>query len=414
MKDRTKEVFFPLFALFVIFSDELFYSIMSILDIPIESGMKSRVAIFIAVFTYCMMLVDVFKGKYNARNWRQYAALLIVLLLYGITAFNYPRGGYAFNNYVSSFLVYGALSIPATYVGMRLARGGYEKAILRYLPYYLLFVSVVVSYAIVTSSMQGIILGRGDEDFFNYQNASYFISYCCAYCIFYVFFDPNKNKNLWGKLMYIAITVLIFLCAVSCLIGGGRGAFVYLLLVSAFLVYRIVVQSAKKNNVKYFLMLFGAAAVIIFLAAHFNIFDTVGAQRVAGNLTTDSIRTALHYKALSSFLQAPVIGHGLGSVWWEVGYYSHNLLFDFLVEMGIIGACIMTAIIIPMFTKLFRSSKGSQFDMFILLIFLGHMVQAAFSGYWISSFLLFLIFGYVYGKNRVVGIKGAANSSLNR
>lgn len=395
---NNKRILFPLFALFVIFSDEIFYSLMSLLGITLESGMKSYVAVIIASIAYIMMLGDLINRKFIVRNRIQFFALIVILLLYGITSFIYPLSEMN-ANYTSAILVFGSLCIPAAYVGMRLARGGYEYSLLSYLPYFLVFISLSVGYAILYQSSQGLMLGNEEGDVFNYQNASYYMSFSCAFSVFYLFFVANKKKTLWDKIVNMAIVIVIFISVVGCISGGGRGAFVFLVLILAYLVYRILLfAKSQSNSLNYFIILFFVAAVIIYISLRYNIFSSVGAQRVSENLTSDSIRTELWRMAFLLFTESPIIGHGLGSVWWEIGLYSHNMVLDFLVEMGIVGAAVMITVIISMLTRLFKGSKRSNLDMFMLLILLGILVQYTFSGYWFSSFNLFLVFGYVYGK----------------
>ena len=398
MGKRISLFLFSFFSLFVIFSDEFFYSFMSIMGISLESGLKSREAIVIAGITYFIMIIDLTKERINRQNRRQLLALFAILVLYLITGFMYPHT-VVYQKYTAQLLAYGALSIPAAYVGMRLARGGYGEYILKLLPFFLVFVSLTVGYAIVTSSIQGVMLGHEEEDVFNYQNASYYLSFCAAYCVFYVFFNNNNHKTLFESIEYIVVLLLIFLCSIGCILGGGRGAFVYLVAISAYLAFRII-SRRKKGKLKYILLLFGAALVMVFLAIRFQIFESVGASRVAESLTSDDARSTLWNTAMNSFKESPIVGHGIGSIWWEVGFYSHNILADLLVETGVIGASIVVIVLAKMVFCMIRRSKLSNLDMFLMLVFFGCLLKNSFSGYWMSSFNLFLIFGYVFGLSK--------------
>ena len=40
--------------------------------------------------------------------------------------------------------------------------------------------------------------------------------------------------------------------------------------------------------------------------------------------------------AWNAFTKSPVFGHGLGSVFYEVGFYSHNIFTDMLCEGGVV------------------------------------------------------------------------------
>ena len=203
---------------------------------------------------------------------------------------------------------------------------------------------------------------------------------------------------------------MVFVSGIGCIVGGGRGAFLHLVCSTGYIVYRVLGRNDRRNRFgKYFLIAAGAV-VMVYLSIHFNIFESAGAMRVSQNLTTDYSREYARRVAIDSFLKSPIIGHGIGSVWWEYGFYTHNVLLDFLVETGIIGAIIMVVTVFTMLIRLVRGSKTNSFDMFMLLVLLAMMVEHAFSGYWIASSNSFLVFGYVYGKNGGKGSRGRAFS----
>lgn len=395
---QLSKYFFSLFALFVIFSDELFNSFMFVSGIFLEPGMKSKEAIAIAGLSYIMIAWDVIKNRFTFQNYKQLLFLFIILLLYVITGFFYPHTS-IYEKYVAHLLSYGALGIPAAYIGIRLARGGYGNIILQFLPLYLIIVALVVGYSVLFSAFIGVML-NGAQDGFDYQNSSYYMAYCSSYSFFYVFFYAKKNKNIFETVIYFATIFLIFFCAVGCILGGGRGAFVYLILISIYLFYRVMQKSKGSGKVKYFIILSIVAVLMVIIANYFDIFHSVGAERVSGSLTTDLNRTQSWTDAINAFASSPILGWGIGSIWWTVGFYSHNMLTDFLAEMGLFGTTIMTIVLIKMLTCLIKRSKVNNFDMFMLLLFLGALLQATFSGYWISSFKLFLMFGYVYGLRK--------------
>lgn len=396
---KISKYFFPFFVLFVIFADELFYGFFRVTGASLESGLKSREAIVIAVITYVMLFVDFLKGRVSSKNWRQLLWLFVILVLYVLTGFFYPHDS-NYSNYMARLLYYGALCIPSAYVGMKVARGGFDEQILTLLPYFLIVVSLIVGDAVINSSLQGRMLGQEDNDVFNYQNSSYYLSFCAAYCVFYVFFNQTKNRSLWSSLVYIVIIMMIILCAIGCILGGGRGAFVYLVIISAYLVYRII-GNKKKGKVGYLVMLVGVAIALVYFASRFQVFESIGASRVTESLTADEGRMGLWEKAMDSFKESPIIGHGLGSVWWEVGFYSHNILADLLVETGIIGTIIIMSVLIKCVVKIIRLSKSNTMAMFLLIVFSGILVETAFSGYWLSASKMFLVYGFVYGYSSV-------------
>lgn len=399
MKDRIKEIFFPLFALFVLFNAELFTAFFVITGITLDTGMRARQAIVIAVVAYSMLALDVVKRRLNQRNVFQLGVLGVILVLYMLTGLFYrPSPEHVLHR--TYLMLYGALSIPSAYVGMRLARGGYERRVLQFLPFFLLLTTLSIGYIVIFRAVEGGILGRAEGDVTTYQGASYAMSFSCAYCLFWLFF-ADQNKGALGKVMYCCVLILAFVGGIGCIVGGGRGAFLHLVCSTSYIIYRFLRRGKRGNGIGKYLLFFAGAIVMVYLSIHFNIFESAGAMRVAGNLTIDYSREYIRNVAINSFLRSPILGHGIGSVWWEVGFYSHNVLIDFLVETGFIGAVIMVVTVCVMLKRLTRDSKINSFDMFMLLVMLAMMVEHTFSGYWIASSNSFLVFGYVFGKRKM-------------
>lgn len=387
--------FFPLFALFVLFEEELFYSSVSLFGLSLESGMKSREAIIIAAFAYIMLFFDINHKRLSVRNSKQLFALLVILVLYIISGLMYPHNA-NYNRYFAHLLSYVSISIPACYVGMRLAREKCQEMLFNLLPFVIVPIVIIVISAVFSSSVNNELLGREDEDVFNYQNASYFLSFCYSYCFFYVFLMNKDIKSVKGvNIKNVVMVFLMFVCAIGCILGGGRGAFVFIVFISAYLIWRLIRQSGKNTHHRLFLLLM-ASIIMVYLAVHLHVFESSGFLRVSETLTEDDYRMAFIQKALNVFGESPFIGHGIGSIWWTVGFYSHNMLMDFLAETGIIGTIILVTVLFRMFLLLIRWSHYDSLDMFMLIVFLGALVHDSFSGYWISSPKFFMIFGYVF------------------
>ncbi len=398
MRKQSKYIF-AFFALAVIFADELFYSFVSVSGITLVSGIKAIELMFMAAVAYLLLVGDMFNKQLSGRNYIQFLALLILLGLYYITGKIYSP---MMDNYWSNLLAYGALCIPACYVGMRLARESYEKEIMRLLPLFVFVLSLIVARAVIFSSAQMTLLGTNEEDVFNYQNSSYYLSFCYSYCFYYVFFynrKEAKRKYFGRKIEKYIMIALLFVCAISCLLGGGRGAFVFLVFVSGYLLFRIVTQEGK-GKMSYILLLIFGVGVIALLLSQFHVLESTGFARIQDQLTSDDERSSLWDKAMKEWKDSPLLGHGLGSIWWTLGIYSHNIVADLLAETGIIGSSIILYVIAKMLITVIKRSKINAFDMFMLVFFLGALVHDSFSGYWFSSYKFYLMVGYVYGQSR--------------
>lgn len=395
----SRYLLFSLFALFVIFSDELFYSFISFWGISLHSGMKAQEAIVIAIVSYVLLAYDLITGKLTRNNWFQFLSLVIILGLYYLTSVIYTSPS---SNYWSQLLAYGALSIPSCYIGMRLSRDDCEESVIILLPYFVIVVSIIIGRAILTESISGELLGRNGENIgFNYQNASYYMAFCYSYCLSYVLFLGRTGpKSFFSRFVYIVMFVFLFFCAICCISGGGRGAFVFMIAITVYLSFRSLQNVRFVTRLWTSILIIVSAVVLLFIANRYGVFGSEGFLRVSENLTFDPVRNELRHRAISAFQESPIFGNGLGSIWWKLGFYSHNIFTDLLVESGIIGTIIIASILIKCFIRIARDSRMSRISLFLLIVFLGALTEVTFSGYWLSASKLFLIYGYVYATTR--------------
>ena len=121
--------------------------------------------------------------------------------------------------------------------------------------------------------------------------------------------------------------------------------------------------------------------------------------RVVGFLTEDTERERLYRLAFQAFEESPIVGQGIGSIWYTVGYYSHNLVMDLLAETGIIGTTIFLYLLLKTFLGLYRLMRYQKTAILLSVIFLGALLKNAFSGYYLGAFKLFMMCSYIYVMN---------------
>lgn len=386
---------FPFFALFVIFSDELFHCFFIINgSSSVGSGIKAYMAIFVSLVVYTLLLKDIFVKRLNYNSFFLLLLLFSLFFLYYLTQFFYPPCAMQ-NDYIAHLLLFGSMCVPAGYVGMRLSRKLYNEMILTLLPLFIIFVSLAIGVAQYFILLEGKLLDS-DNAVLNYQQASYYFAYCFSFGIFYLFF-VTKKKSLLGKIIVIMTVLTILLTALGCATSGGRGGFVYLGFILIFLIYRIV-KHYRKARIKIGICLILMIILLLSLLSYYDISDSRGFIRITES-ATDGGRFYFQHKALNAFKESPLIGNGLGSIWWTVGFYSHNIITDLLAETGLVGTLLMLFLLIKQFYILNKRSFVSNFDLFILLIFLGVGTQSLFSGYWFAMPNYFLAFGYTFGSS---------------
>lgn len=382
--------FLAFFFLIVVFADEIFLAILSFYEIPLVSGLKSVEAIIIAVIAYLMMAFDVVYGNFTKRNVYQLLGLLAIIILYLITGTRYSIPSH---EYQAQLLSFGSFSVSACYLGMKLSNIKFFKEINKLLPVILCILAFFIGMRVNMYVEEDTII-RNDETGLGYQSASYFLSFIYSYCIYYLLFSKNSTTSLYQKFVNCLVVFTMFYSAIYSIYGGGRGSFIFIVFISTFLLF-FLLKEHKEDRFKLFLSVIVFFTVFLILASHLNLWESAGFNRVYDSLFDDEVRTQLQINALEVFKASPFFGKGLGSIWWTVGYYSHNMVIDLLAESGIIGTALILYIILHMLIKLYRYSKSYSECMFILIIFLGALVESMFSGYWYSMHKLFLAYGFV-------------------
>lgn len=101
---------------------------------------------------------------------------------------------------------------------------------------------------------------------------------------------------------------------------------------------------------------------------------------------SDRGRMALASKAISAFRERPIFGNGIGSVFYLLGNYSHNMFTDILAETGMIGLIAMVFMIGHAVRKAMMLYKAGSLYRFMLILLISGIVLNLFSGYvWVNQ-----------------------------
>lgn len=90
--------------------------------------------------------------------------------------------------------------------------------------------------------------------------------------------------------------------------------------------------------------------------------------------------------AMAAFHERPVFGHGIGSIFYLVGNYSHNVFTDVLAETGVVGLLIVILIMIVFLRKIKGLFAEGSLYRFLLMVFICGIMLNLFSGYlWVNQ-----------------------------
>lgn len=196
------------------------------------------------------------------------------------------------------------------------------------------------------------------------------------------FFD-KKEEVSWKNFIIRETLYLVGMLTVN----SRTGLFAFILTAGIFVVIKMI-----KGNLKSFIIVLLAIVILPM------IFEQVSLLRGGQALLDDSGRTSGYINALEIFMDNPLIGcgFGLGNLRAVYGIgVPHNLVIQYLAQMGIIGLGIFSSLFIIMFIK--YNAYLNIYIWIIIEIFIGAMAIPDIVS---SRFLSIIIIMFILKANR--------------
>lgn len=279
--------------------------------------------------------------------------------------------------YMGQFLRWGADCIPACLIGITLLKLKDYSFIHKILPWLCLLLTPFMATATLT---MGRLEGQMHiEGGMNYQTVAYQMAVLCCYGFYYTFIY-KENKSWIIKIIMLPTMLLQATC---CLMSGGRGGVV---LLGVYVLYMVYFLHTRKKISLLRILSFGAVLLIAF----FFMADYLGLQESAGfarssELVHDEDRFELWSQYTGFISQNPVLGWGLGGDYFTVGFYSHNIFIDWMLETGIIGTALLAIIFYKSYRRLYELTSLNEIFVVVMIFFIYGFVMNLFSGYWITT-----------------------------
>ena len=393
MLKYLKDISSGFFILVVAFSYSIYFVIATFLGIPQEGvvfRLYSGILAVVVAFVFFLSIHRIPRRIYIG------GLLLcaIIILLYFSTRCFYDEVN---NRYTSYFLSMGVRFIPAVLTGMYMLSHDdiMKKVEYALLPFILLYTITLASVAF-TANIGVNIAQTFNTDFLNYQSNSYYSIFAFGFNM-YLIVQCSNSYTRYRRYILIALAILQVIITIM---AGGRGAFV---LGCVFTLYFALKHITFSKLISYILIGLAVLLTINAILSDNEIFK-MGFERIFnffGN--TEAIGTDNRWirwnLAWNAFTKSPVFGHGLGSVFYEVGFYSHNIFTDMLCEGGVV----LFLIFIFVLMKFIRASQilitEDYRNEIIVIVFLCSFVMNSFSGYYLSDTGIWLSLTYVLCKN---------------
>lgn len=382
--------------LLTLFVRPMYSGLLLVLNMGTGKLPLSIVYIIVAVIDYIYLFTrHLFRYKVKEKLWVAGIVMATSLVLQVVTGLKYDGME---GDYLSSVLSFASLSVPAFFMGYVFVQKNDFRMFGKILPVFIFIISAVVIYAdfSTVNSWDGLLHSK---IYYNvdYQNCTYYASYALGLTFFYLLFGNELKVGAYRKNFLWFYTLLLPIQLFVILTAGGRGGF----LLGVFLaVYFLLITILKYQRIPaYYIVVLAVLGVVLaglFVYLSQNGEAIRGFSRIASFLENpeDNSRDSLYGKAIEYFLKKPIMGNGIGSVWFTVGYYSHDIFCDLLCETGIVGTGAFVAVLIWYGTKTIKMIKQNSAHQFGLLIFFFVFIMLLFSGYYLTEPMLWFALAY--------------------
>lgn len=385
MKEKLFQIFFCIF----VFWQPLLYSFLGESGTDLTGG-AMRIAL-LGIFLTSWFFYFSFSPKSKDEG-----KMLLILVMFGAayysTRFFYTdvQAG-TLNYYNGQMLRWGSDCTSACALGMTLPKLKNYNLIHKILP--------LESIALTPFMLNAILAGGTDAGQyaagggFNYQTLAYYMAILFCFSLFYSFVYQKKQHII----VKTAAIVTMLIQAVACCMAGGRGG---LLLLVVYVLYMIYYLSKRKILSKGELtgVILLSIVGFLFVANSLDMWSSAGFSRSSG-LADDDDRwllweSAWHYVSDNNYMP-----YGLGGDFFSFGFYTHNVILDWCIELGIIGAFIMSIIYLKTYINIFKLTRNNEIFVVVMILAIFAVVMNMFSGYWISTAAIWLAFGTAMTKS---------------
>ncbi len=379
---------FPFLFVFFIFLEPSYMGLCSLLGIQ-NDGFILRIYLIIVFSITLLVYRNIKKNSSDNSDINLFLGLVLFAALYLSTSVFY---GSIQELYWGHFLRWGAQCVPAVLMGISFINYQEKEKIYKYIPLIIIPLTISIAY-ISLSNTQDKAQYIDEKTGLNYQLVAYYMAMLFCTSFFYLFICPQKMDS---KIVTLVMYGMMIVQSVICTMSGGRGGFVLLVVYIIYMLYLIHKKKIVSTSLFIFVLVFSVLLFYV-VAEYMNLWESAGFQRTIHPLDQNTERKDYWNEVLLYFYESPIIGNGLGSDFYTWGFYSHNILIDFLVESGIIGLLFFGLFFIKVEREIFLHSIQNDIIAFISIFAIYGIVMNMFSGYWISTYYHWLILGVYYG-----------------
>lgn len=380
-------------ALITPFSYSLYYIFMSLLGLtPSSAGLR----LFCAAICAIVLLLLISERYIEKQELQTFFFIGCFIGLMYVTRYFY---GYVDGQYNGAILSFCVRAVPSMLIAILISRQNMIDYMIKWVQPFAIIYTIATFLASFSRDTSSLV----------YQSLSYYAMFAYGITVF-LFLNRERMReeeivSFKGMYMNIVYSVMMFMQIYSMLVGGGRGAFILFIVYTAvFLLYLVRDWKLAVYTILGIFVLY-----IIFKLSNISaLFEQAGFLKGTERLlsffsTTTNLqeddRSHIYTIAYQIFQQSPIWGGGIGSVFYRLGSYSHNIFLDILIDAGILGLVVAIFIFARYFIRNLILIKVSWKYQLPLIMFLGSIVLLMFSSnylldgcMWFSGSLIFWVY----------------------
>ena len=385
---QIKDKLFSLFFCFYLFWEPLTCVILGGQGLSMDGTFMRMLLVSIFVLSFVFYLLY----KKDRQEIKVWGVLVVFGFLFYITRFFYSNVD---EGYHGQYLRWGSDCISACLIGMTLMKLKNYSSIYNFLPLFCIILTLFLARSVLENAMY---VGQMHlENGMNYQSIAYNLALLFGLSFYYTLI----NKDSTSKIMRIIMMVCMPLQAVTCCMSGGRGGVVLLVIYLIAMVY-MMLYFKRITKIKLVIIAILGGGIFVYVADYFHLWDSVGFIRSSGLLDDDDRfrlwRGIWHYVEDNNY-----IGYGLGGDYYTFGFYTHNILLDFLLETGFLGTIILTYTFVKIYKAIFNQCMNNNIFIILVIISLYGLVMNMFSGYWITTYSHWMALGVAMTYRKYFG-----------
>lgn len=339
--------------------------------------------IIVAVIYFWNLLKD--RKLYN-KELIFFVVVIVFFILYMITGKRFWGSTFALFYYMRKAVAYSLICMLSFYV---IRREQWMEALFHTTKWFAIIACCIVSVHMIPQLglEWGAVVYYGT---LRYQSMGYLCSNIISVLVVCLMLT-NKNSARLGY------CVLIVAAIFSLLISGARGAVLALFIATG----SVIALSVKVSSIpKILISLLIGVAVIVVVGSTIDInalFPDSFASRTFNYISDGSIdldnRGDVFTLAIEYIERSPVFGYGIGSAYYYLGIYPHNLFLELMFDGGIIYTVFITILLlyrIYYWIKCFRIHKEIRGTFAVIIV---NIANSMLSGsYYVTPWYYLIIF----------------------